>query len=435
VHSWRLRQRGALITIATVITITTLAGIAQAVTQPLTPDATHPAAERCDGSHWVAAWVSAPQSSSLGLPDDTELGLSDGHSRTFEDQTLRMIVAPRIGGSAVRVHLSNRFGTAPLTIDAATIGLRISGASLAPATIQTLTFGGDRGAVVAAGDAVVSDPIEVDVHPFEPLAVSFHVVGSAAVDYHQWAQATHYAAPAGSGDHADDASGAAFTEELTSSYGVTAVDVLAPTEVGAVVAVGDSITDGIGSSPNTNRRWTDGLARRVLDAAVPVSVVNAGIGGNRVAPSPRGIGPSAAERVEGDALDLAGVTDVFVFEGINDIHMAGDTSDVVARVIAGYRSIIENAREAGVRVTGSTITPAGLLGEKEVARRAINGWIRGSGAFDAIVDFDAVARDPSDHSQLRPAFDAGLAHLTDDGYLALANAVDLSLFQRTGCGA
>lgn len=433
-HSWRRRHRGVATAMAIVITAVTLAGLAQAAAQPRE---TGPArrSTSCTGEHWVAAWTAPPQSSSLGRPDDAELGLADGTARTFADQTLRMFVAPHVAGGGLRVHLSNRFGTGPVTIGAATIGLRASGSSLAPGTVQPLAFGGQRDVVVPAGDEVVSDPVFVDVHPFEPLGVSFHVTGAAALDYHQWALSTTYATAAGSGDHATDASGAAFTDELTSSFLVTAVDVLAPREVATVVAIGDSITDGIGSSPDTNRRWTDQLARRALDSSTPLSIVNAGIGGNRVAPSAIGIGPAAPARFELDALRQPGVTDVFVFEGINDIATSGPDSDVATRVIAGYRAIIAAAHAEGVRVVASTITPAGLTGEKEAARRVVNHWIRTAGAFDAVVDFDSVVRDPRHPSSVRPAYDAAMAHLTDAGYHALAKSVDLDVFQGAGCGS
>lgn len=432
-HLWRRRHRGVTTAMAIVITAVTLAGLAQAAAQPretITREGTS-----CTGEHWVAAWTAPPQSSSLGRSDDTALGLADGPARTFADQTLRMFVAPHVAGGGLRVHLSNRFGTGPVTFTAASIGLRASGSSLEPGTVQSLAFGGQRDVTVPAGEEVVSDPVFVDVRPFEPFGVSVHVAGPAALDYHQWALATTYATPAGSGDHAVDPDGAAFTEELTSSFAVTAVDVLAPRKVAAVVAIGDSITDGIGSSPDSNQRWTDQLARRALGSSTPLSIVNAGIGGNRVAPSAVGIGPAAPARFKLDALQQQGVTDVFVFEGINDIATSAPGSDVADRVIAGYRSIITAARAEGVRVVASTITPAGLTGEKEAARRAVNHWIRTSGAFDAVVDFDRVVRDPRHHSSVLPEYDAAMAHLTDAGYLALAKSVDLDLFQGAGCGS
>lgn len=386
----------------------------------------------CQGEHWVGAWLAAPQASSLGRADDV-----DGPARTFVDQTLRMIVSPRTAGDALRVRLGNRHGIAPVVVDAATVGLRRAGAALVPGSVRALTFAGESSIVIAPGAEVTSDPLFAPVRAFEDLAVSFHVAGPAVVDQHQWAQSTQYASPASSGDHAADVRGDAFTEELTGWFGVSALDVLAPRTVGTVVTLGDSITDGIGSSPDRDRRWPDVLARRFAAAGTPLSVVNAGIAGNHVVTSglrsDAAIGPSARERVDVDVLRVFGATDLFVFEGINDIYKAEPSVDIAAHLISGYEEIIERARAAGLRVIGATITPAALTGEKEAARLAVNEWIRTSGAYDAVVDFDAVARHPGDPSRVRSEWDAHLAHLNDAGYQALAHAVPLDAFQGASC--
>lgn len=393
----------------------------------------------CAGPHWVATWAAAPQSSSVGRADDVDLGLADGPERTFNAQSLRMIVTPHVGGSAIRVHLSNRYGPDQLVFDAVTLGTRAAQGNLLPGTVHALAFGGSPSVRINPGDEAISDPLFLRVQPFTDLAVSFDVAGRAVLDYHQWAQQTNYVAPRSSGDHADDESGAAFSEEITSSYAVSAVDVLTSASLGAVVAIGDSITDGIGSSPNTNQRWTDQLARRLLAASARSTVVNAGIAGNHVTTdgltSRFAIGPSAQQRFTRDVLGTAGVTDAFVFEGINDIFMSEPNTNIADKVIDGYRMLIAKAHAVGVRFTTSTITPAAMTGPKERARQAVNTWIRTSGAPDGVVDFDAVVRDPRAPSMVRPGFDAHLAHLTDRGYRALANAVDLTMFQGTGCGA
>jgi lysophospholipase L1-like esterase len=277
----------------------------------------------------------------------------------------------------------------------------------------------------------------VAVAPFDRLLVSIAVSGEAVLDHHQRSHMTSYAAPAGGGDRADDESGAAYTEELTGWFGVTGLEVLAPRTTGVVVTLGDSITDGVGSSPNLDRRWPDRLQQRLLLDGRSLAVVNAGISGNHVSTSGltsvTAIGPSAVDRLELDAMRVAGVTDLFVFEGINDIYMAIGGTDVASQVIAGYETIIASARAAGLRVIGGTITAASMSGEKEAARLRINEWIRGSGAFDAVVDFDAVTRSPDDPSRLRPEWDAGFAHLNDAGYAAMADAVPLEVFVGTGC--
>ena len=392
--------------------------------------------DRCGGTHWVGAWRAAPQSSSLGKADLGVLGLVDGRERAFDDQTVRVVVVPHVAGEALRVRLGNRFGPAEVTIDAVTVAVRSTGASILPGSMQPVIFDGSRTVRVAAGTEAVSDPLPGRIEPFVELLVSFHVAGVAVVDFHQWATGTHYASAPGSGDHTAAAGDAAFVEELSSVYGITGVDVLAPRSVGAVVTLGDSITDGVGSSPDLQRRWPDQLARRLLDSG-ELSVVNAGIGGNHVTTDgtidPRAVGPSAVMRFGNDVAAVPGVTDVIVFEGINDIGSADTTVGVRDRIIDGYRQIIREAHAADLRVIGATITPAGLGGAKESIRRSVNQWIRTSGEFDAVVDFDRAVRDPREWSRVRPEHDAYMAHLTDAGYRTLADAVDPSVFAGTGC--
>lgn len=427
-------NRAAALVGAVVVTLLGAAGLAQAVAEPPRTRGTDRALP-CGGDHWVVSWLSPPQSSSLGRPDDVEGGLADGSARAFTNQSVRIITTPHVAGSAIRVHLGNRYGTAPLTLSSVTIGARALDAAVAPGTIQSLTFGGRREVVIAVGTEAISDPLFVDVRPFQKLAVTFAVAGTAALDYHQWAQQTSYVAPVGSGDHAAEAGGSAFTEEISSTYAVTAIDVLTRREVGGVVAIGDSITDGIGSSPNTDRRWPDQLARRALDTSTPLGVVDAGIGGNHVASGrpERAIGDAIEDRIGRDVLEQAGVTDVIVLAGINDLFTAPEGTDVTTAVIRAYRGIIKAAHAAGVRVTIATITPASLPYAAEQARRAVNAWIRTNGDTDRVVDFDAAVRDPNQRDRLRPSFDAAMAHLTDAGYAAMAKSVDLNALQGTGC--
>jgi lysophospholipase L1-like esterase len=411
------------------------AGLARAVAEPDGGPYGTDAAMPCGGNHWTVAWLSVPQSSSHGRPDDVEGGLVDGTARTFVDQSLRMIVTPHVAGSALRVHLGNRYGATPLSLAAASIGAQTRGPAVEPATLRPLTFSGERQVVIPAGGEVVSDAVFVPVEPFQKLAVTFTVPGAAPLDLHQWGQQTSYIAAMQSGDHADEASGAAFVEEVDSSFGVTALDVLAPRYVGAVVALGDSITDGVGSTPDADHRWPDELTRRFLATSTPLTVADAGLGGNQVgdtAPS-QAVGAPMVDRVQRDALDQAGVTDLVVFGGVNDLFTAAGDADVARRVIDGYRQIISDAHAAHVRVTLATITPAALAPATEAARREVNEWIRTSREVDRVVDFDRVVRDPEDPTRLRPTFDAAMAHLTDAGYQTMANAVDLDGFQGTGC--
>ena len=375
--------------------------------------------------------MAAAQGSSADLTDKT----STSAPTTFDDQTLRMIVTPSVGGFAIRIHMSNRFGRAPIAIDAVTVGVRSDGAGVVAGSTVTVPFGGSTSVVVPAGEEAVSDPVTFNVIASTELSVSFHVTGTSALDVHQTALMADYATARGPQGNDDLESGDAFVHTLTASYGVTSVDVLAPAATGVLVTLGDSITDGIGSTPDANQRWPDQLAR-LLDGE---SVVNAAISGNRVAtdarPSTTAIGRAARNRVATDALAVPGITDLLVFEGINDITGARVPGDAVSAVIAGYRSIVTQAHAVGVRVIGATITPAGVNGPGESARLAINEWIRTSGVFDGVVDFDAAVRDPARRSTVRPEFDAYFAHLTDAGYAALAAAIDPGLVEGSACRA
>ncbi|MEA3056167.1 MAG: hypothetical protein QOD30_1599 [Actinomycetota bacterium] len=427
----RLALGAAVIAIAAVAA----AGLAQAVAEPDGGPVGTDRAMPCGGNHWTVAWLSPPQSSSLGRPDDVAGGLADGTARTFVDQSLRMIVTPHVAGGALRVHLGNRYGIAPLMLSAVSVGAQSGGATVEPGTLRALTFNGERSVVVPVGGEAVSDALFVAVRPFEKLAVSFTVSGSAPLDLHQWGQQTSYVAAPHSGDHADDASGAAYVEPVESAFGIAALDVLAPRYVGAVVAIGDSITDGIGSTPSADRRWPDQLTHRLLDASAQLTVVDAGIGGNHVTtttPAPA-IGAPMIDRIERDALEQAGVTDLVVFGGVNDLFNASEDVDVASALIDGYQHIVRAAHDANVRVTIGTITPADLTPAKEPARRAVNEWIRTNREVDHVVDFDRVVRDPKTPSRLRPSFDAAMAHLTDAGYQTMSNAFDLKDFQGTGC--
>jgi lysophospholipase L1-like esterase len=421
----RLLAAAALLAVLALVTVPAVQG---SVTDR--PDA-------CDGTHWVAAWLAAPQGSSLGRADDAPFGEADGLARSFTDQTLRMVVTPSTAGSAVRVRFGNRFGVAPVAVQSASLATRADGASAVAGTLRPLTFDGVASATIPPLGELVSDPLYVDVDAFRDLLVSLHVAGPAVLDHHQWAIGAEYAAPTGTGDRAGDEAGAAFTETLSGVYAVAGLDVLAPRSVGAVVTLGDSITDGVGSSPDRHGRWPDVLARRLAAAGRDLAVVNAGIAGNHVVTSGLGsataIGPSARERLHLDVLAQAGVTDVVVFEGINDVFMSAAGDDIVSRLIAGYGAIVTDAHAAGLRVIGATMTPASLSAEDEAARLAVNDWIRTSGTFDSVVDFDEVARDPSSPTRLRPEWDAGMAHLNDAGYAALADAVSLDTFTGTGC--
>jgi lysophospholipase L1-like esterase len=348
------------------------------------------------------------------------------------------VVNPTLGGAYVRVRLSNRYGSQPVTLGAVGIARRASGAGLVPGTTRTLRFARRRSAVIPPGGEVVSDKRRFTYAAFQDLAVSLHVTGtSGRVTEHTAALQTSYVAPVGSGDHTRDDAGSAFQQTLTTWPFLTDVEVRASRRVGAIVALGDSITDGLGGPSNQNRRYPDLLARRLATAGVRLAVQTEGISGNQVlrdgaAPS---FGPKLLDRLDRDAIDQAGASIVILMEGTNDIGVPPLAT--APQVIAGLRSVVDRMRGAGLRVILGTLPPCrnfaiALHGTPEaIARRnEINAWIRTSSAADGVVDFHAALRDPDDPDQLRPAFDSGdHLHPSAAGYAAMADAIDVSLLR------
>jgi lysophospholipase L1-like esterase len=389
--------------------------------------------------HWVGSWEASPSGVSLTQP--------------LADQTLRMIIAPHLGGRILRIHLSNRFGAAPVTLGPVTIGVRDSGASLLPGSERQVTFGGRSSVVIPAGADAVSDPVMLSFGAFRDLAISVYVPGTVKnPDEHFSTRQTSYLSPSGSGDHATQSSPAAFTEKTTGAsstgwYFLDGVDVEAPGSTGAVVAVGDSITDGYQakrngteqlSTINTNGRYPDDLARRLIAANIPLSVLNAGIGANQLMRSALPLyGPSGLSRFATDALGEPGVTDVIVLEGLNDIA-SGATAN---QLIAAYEQLINQAHAAGVAIQLGTLTPTGGTSSPAYGgaaatsvRNQVNQWIRTQAFSDGIVDFDAAVRDPHDPGTIAPAYNGGDdLHFDLAGYRALAAAVNLALLARPNC--
>jgi lysophospholipase L1-like esterase len=359
-----------------------------------------------------------------------------------------MLVTPHFGGDWVRVHLTNRFGTSPVVLNRVEIALGASGATLVPGSRRAVRFGGRRAVPIAAGEDVVSDAVRLPFRAFQELVVSVYVAGSIAhPTEHLVTRQTSYLTPPGSGDHVADRIGAAFTELTgiggysTGWYFLDGIDARAPKSVGAVVALGDSITDGFESSKNAltesalglnaNGRWPDDLARRLLRAHRPLSVLNAGISGNRVLTGNSLFGPSALARLQRDVLDQAGVRDVIVLEGINDIGLSPGTPD--SALIAGLKRIVLRLRAAHLHVLLGTLTPAegtpltgygGVVANKK--REQVNRWVR-SQHMAEVLDFDKAVRDPRDPGRLLPHYDDGdHLHLSLAGYRAMAAAVDLA---------
>ena len=387
-------------------------------------------------SHWVATWGASPAPQ---LPADQ---MSTAHLE-FSDQTLREIVHTSIGGDTVRVRLSNLFGKQSVEIGAVHLGVRSKGSEIAAESDRPLTFDGRPAINIPPNAIVFSDPVKLSVPPDSDLAISIYVPDSAlGGGIHYAAEQTSYIAKG------NQLSAPSLPEPLAINSWIflAGVDVEASQRAAALVAFGDSITDGARSTPDTNRRWPNILATRLLARkGHEIGVLDAGIGGNRIlhdAQTNIAFGVNALARFERDALDQPGVKYVVVMEGINDLGHAGSSapaSDTVSAddLIAGMRQLIEKAHDRAVKIYGATLTPfegtvfAGYFSpEKELKRKALNEWIRTGKAFDGVIDFDKAVRDPAHPDRILPAYDSGdHLHPSDAGYKAMADSIDLKLFK------
>jgi lysophospholipase L1-like esterase len=359
----------------------------------------------------------------------------------FSDVTLRQIVRVSIGGRTVRVRFSNEFGRAPLTVVSASVARSAGGSAIDAATDRALTFGGRPAATIPEGATLLSDPVEFVLPPLSNLAVSIYVRGVPPdATGHPGSRTTSYLRAG----NAVSAPSLADAVPVDHWYFLGGVDVRASRTAGAVVIVGDSITDGRGSTTNGNDRWPDVLARRLRSspATAQVGVLNAGIGGNRLLRD--GLGPNALARLDRDVLAQAGVRWLIVLQGINDIGTAagarakGEPAASVDDIIGAYTQIIDRAHAHGIRVYGATIMPfegfsygGYFTAESEAERLKVNEWIRTSRRFDAVIDFDAITRDPERPSRLSAAVDGGdHLHPSAAGYRIMGEAVELKLFTR-----
>lgn len=359
------------------------------------------------------------------------------------DATVRQIFHLSVGGPALRVHISNAFGTEALRITSVHIAHSISPSSPAidPASDRSLTFDGGQEAAIPPGAELISDPVNLPVSPLSDLAITFHLQSPPSRETgHPGSRATSYYV------HGNLVSAATLTDakHVDHWYQVSEIDVQAAPGAAAVAVLGDSITDGHGATTNGNDRWTDVLAARLQGSAATrdVGVSNQGIGGNHLLTD--GLGPNALSRFDRDVLAPAGVRWLIVFEGVNDLGglarmgevTAAEHSAMVQRVLDAYQQIIFRSHAHGIRVFGATITPyvgsgyyhPGPLSEAD--RQAVNRWIRTPGHFDAVLDFDSVVRDPQHPDKLLPAYDCGdHLHPSPAGYKAMADAIPLSLFE------
>ena len=380
-------------------------------------------ADRCAPA-WGAAWRASPQPVAPAEP--------------LAGRTLRMIVRPQVTGSQVRVHLSNRFGTAPLAVGSVSAGRADTGASLVPGTVAPVAFAGRPDAVVAPGAELVSDPVPVVAEAGRPIAVSVVLASDPdVVAGHPVALQTSYLS--GAGDHSFDTDGDAFATPVGSWMVVTGVDVRAPRPVDALVAMGDSITDGVGSELDSDSRWSDALSDRLSrrGGAATMSVLNAGISRNELLTDrgPEG-GESPLSRFEREVTGVPGATDVVLHIGTNDIAAGRSGSEIVDGLV-GFAGM---ARAAGKRVFLTTITPstAGPHGTAQAAttRDEVNRWVREQGEdhADGVFDFAAAVADPARPSRLLDRYDSGDGlHLSAAGYRALADAVDVTQLSGSPC--
>lgn len=382
-------------------------------------------AQNSGAVRWCATWGTAP----AGPPPAASI-------QTFTNQTLRLIVHASIGGRRVRIRVSNEMGATPLRIGRASIALRSSGAAVQPASLRELRFGGVAAITIPAGAPALSDALELPLPNGADLAISLYLPGSVqATTLHNAALQTSYLSVAG-----DYSTAGALPVARTLGFWpfLTEVDVDAAAH--CVVALGDSITDGQGSSANTNNRWPDHLARRLqgaLGAAGNIGVVNRGISANLLLndySTALLAGHDTLERFDRDVLATAGLRYLIALIGINDIcYSPGSNPIPAAELIAGYRQLIARAQAREVVIIGATLPPfegfVYFTPAREAVRRAVNDWLRRSGEFDAVLDTDLALRNPASPTRMLPSYDSGdHLHPNNAGYLAIANAVPLAPF-------
>jgi lysophospholipase L1-like esterase len=358
---------------------------------------------------------------------------------SLSNQSVRMVVRTSIGGRRARVKLSHAFGSTPVIVGAAHLARRATGSSIVPGTDRALTVSGKASFTMMPGVVVESDPVDIDVPALGDLAISVYLPSdTGAPTTHATALHTTYISSEGDFTGQSEFPLVGTTQQY---YWVSSVEVAAPADGAAIVAFGDSITDGARSTPDTNNSWPALLAARLGadKSTANIAVINEGIGGNRLFTDAAGLaGVNALARLDRDVFSHPGVKWLMILEGINDVGTLGAANppnEPVTKedLIWVLQQVIDRAHAHGIKVIGCTLTPyegAGYARENgEAIRMAVNEWIRTSGAFDALVDFEAATRDPNNPKRFKPEFDPGdHLHPNDTGYKAMADAVNLSIF-------
>jgi lysophospholipase L1-like esterase len=380
-----------------------------------------------DNTHWVGTWTAAP---------------APAEGAVFANHTLRMIPRVSIGGSRLRVRISNAYGIRPLAIGAACVGVRSSGPAVVPGSNRRLAFGGETSATIAAGALIVSDPVELAVAPLSDLAVSVHLPDDLPVSFGitgRYARQTNYVSPPGDFAAEEVMPVGRLTDDW---YFVCGVDVVAPKGTGAIVAVGDSLTDANISTHDGHHSWPSQLARRLIarQRGRPMAVMNQGLGGNRILHDIRG--DSGLRRFDRDVLAQPGVTHTIVMLGTNDLRNRWRKTEeeitAASQMIAGLKQFAVRGHAHGIKVIIGTITPfeneTFLPGawnpKREAIRQELNEWLRKTDVFDAIADFDQALRDPDHPTRMLPIYDCGdHLHPSDRGYRTMGDAIDLSWFE------
>jgi len=383
-------------------------------------------AEQTTAARWVTAWGTSQQ------------GLGD---TSLTAATVRLIARVTAPGESIRIRLDNTYGARPLVVGAATVGEPMRGATLSPGLIRAVLFDGATGVTIPAGGSVQSDAIVMAVLAQQDLAVSLYLPeDDVQPSQHNGAKATSFFTINGGGDHTNDEAADAFTETTTAMFWLKSIDVLSSTSTGAIVAFGDSITDGSCATDDGHDRWIDWVAVRLQLQAMNgpyKAVVNEGIGGNtvngEVTPAPSST--PGTERLERDVLTHSGVTHVVLFMGTNDIRRDADA----AQVIAGMQDIVDRVHAEGMKIIGATIIPrhdraptennTGWSPEKTAIRHEVNEWIRNEAAFDGILDFDLVVQDAADANLIESNFNCDGIHPNLRGYYEMGSGVNLDLFK------